>query len=148
MSSNYDGTAEEKLALSTYVKFVRALDTVRARIDAKDTVGDLHGAQFGTLEMLYHLGAVNQKQIGAKLLMSKSNMVSVIDKLEKKGLVRRERSMEDRRCVLVHLTEAGEQLIQQLLPVHVAAITEEMNYLTADEQKEFGRLCRKLGLGK
>jgi MarR family 2-MHQ and catechol resistance regulon transcriptional repressor len=148
MSNYYQGTAEEILALDTFVKFVRSIETVKSRIAVKKTVGDLSGAQFGTLEMIYHLGAMNQKDIGQKLLMSKSNMVTVIDKLEKQGLVKRQRSLEDRRCVFVHLTKAGTERIEQILPVHVAAITEEMNRLTEDEQKEFGRLCRKLGLGK
>ena len=146
--SHYQGTVEEQLALSTYVKFVRAIEAVKSRIDQQDTVGDLKGAQFGTLEMIYHLGAINQKEIGTKLLMSKSNMVTVIDKLEKRQFVRRQRSEEDRRCVFVHLTPQGRKKIEELLPIHVAAITAEMNRLTADEQKEFGRMCRKLGLTK
>ena len=147
MGSNYQGTAKEIIALDAYIKLLRSIDAVKARIDVKDTVGDLHGAQFGTLEMLYHLGAMNQKDIGQKLLMSKSNMVTIIDKLEKRGLVRRQRSLEDRRYIFVHLTEAGTEKLEQILPVHVQAITEEMNVLTEKEQKELGRLCRKLGLG-
>lgn len=148
MGSKYQGTAKEILALDTFIKFARSSEAVKSRIAAKNTVGDLSGAQFGTLEMIYHLGPMNQKDIGQKLLMSKSNMVTVIDKLENRGLVKRQRSIEDRRCVFVHLTQAGTERIEQILPIHVAAITEEMNRLTKAEQKEFGRLCRKLGLGK
>ena len=147
VGTHYQGTAVEILALDTYVKFMRALDSITARIDEQDTVGDLHGAQFGTLEMIYHLGPMNQKDIGQKLLMSKSNMVTIIDKLEKKGLVQRQRSTEDRRCIFVHLTNLGRNRIETLLPIHVAAITKEMNYITPEEQKELGRICRKLGLG-
>ncbi len=147
MGSKYEGSAEDVLALDTYVKFVRALDSVKNRIGAKNTVGDLSGAQFGTLEMLYHLGPLNQKDIGAKLLMSKSNMVTVIDKLEKKEFVKRQRSVEDRRVIFVHLTDKGKAQLEAVLPVHVAAISEEMNRLTPEEQREFGRLCRKLGRG-
>jgi len=147
MNNKYQGTTEETLALDTYVKFVRAFDAMKSRIEAQNTVGDLSGSQFGTLEMLYHQGALTQKDIGQKLLVSKSNMVTVIDKLEAYGFVKRQRSLEDRRCVFVHLTEAGTEVIEQLMPVHFGAITEEMNHLTPDEQKELGRLCRKLGLG-
>ncbi len=146
MSNNYQGTAAEILALDTYVKFSRAIEAVKSRIDAQDTVDDLSGAQFGTLEMIYHLGAMNQKDIGQKLLMSKSNMVTVIDKLEKKELVKRQRSIKDRRYIFIHLTQEGRERIEEVLPIHVAAIMTEMNNLTEDEQKELGRLCRKLGL--
>ena len=147
MSNHYQGTSEEILALDTYVKFVRSFESVKSRIEKQDTVEDLSGSQFGTLEMLYHLGPLNQKDIGQKLLISKSNVVTIIDKLEQRGLVKRQRSLEDRRCVFVHLTNEGQEKVKQILPVHVAAITQEMNRITSEEQKELGRICRKLGLG-
>ena len=148
MSNHYQGTAEEVLALDTYVKFVRALDAVKSRIDSQNTTGNLRGSQFGTLEMLYHLGPLQQKEIGQKLLISKSNVVAVIDKLEQKKYVLRQRSQEDRRCIHVHLTESGRARIEQILPEHVAAISQEMNRLKPAEQRELGHLCRKLGLGE
>jgi len=148
MGTHYKGTAKEILALNTYIKLMRAIDSVKKRIDERDTVGSLRGSRFGTLEMLFHLGPQHQKVIGEKLLISKSNVVAVIDKLEKRGLVKRKRSVEDRRCIFVHLTEEGRTLIEQILPGHVSAITEAMNYLTVMEQKELGILCRKLGLGE
>ena len=127
---------------------VRAVDSVKRRIDKCDTVGKLRGSAFGTLEMLFHVGPLQQKEIGEKLLISKSNVVAIIDRLEKRGLVRRERSVEDRRCIFVYLTEPGQALVEQILPGHVAAITEAMSYLTVAEQQEFSILCRKLGLGE
>jgi MarR family 2-MHQ and catechol resistance regulon transcriptional repressor len=146
MGTHYQGTTEEIQALNTFIKLLRATDSLKTRLDKHQTIGDLNISQFGTLEMLYHLGALHQHVIGKKLLISKSNVVAVIDKLEKRGLVRRERSREDRRCIFVHLTAAGEALIESLLPRHVAAITAEMSNLTLIEQQELGRLCRKLGL--
>jgi MarR family 2-MHQ and catechol resistance regulon transcriptional repressor len=148
MGTHYKGTAKEILALDTYIKFMRAIDSVKKRIDYQQTVGNLRGSQFGTLEMLFHLGPRHQKEIGQKLLISKSNVVAVIDKLEKQSLVKRERSVEDRRCIFVHLTEKGREEVERLLPIHTAAIVEQMNHLTAAEQRELGRLCRKLGLAE
>jgi MarR family 2-MHQ and catechol resistance regulon transcriptional repressor len=148
MGTKYEGTAEEILALDTYIKFVRAFDTMKSRIEAQNTISSLSGSQFGTLEMLYYLGPQTQKDIGQKLLVSKSNVVTVIDKLEARDFVKRQRGLEDRRCVFVHLTEAGRDEIEQLMPVHFGAINQEMGHLNSEEQKEFGRLCRKLGLGE
>ena len=148
MGTRYQGSAEEKLALDTYIKFVRAGEAVKSRIDKQDTIASLSPSQFGTLEMIYHLGPLNQKDIGQKLLISKSNVVTIIDKLELRGLVKRQRSLEDRRCVFIHLTDEGREEIEQILPVHVSAITQEMNRISTEEQKELGRICRKLGLGK
>ncbi len=146
MSNKHTSTAEELLALDTYTKLLRATGSVRTRIGCHNTVGELNDSQFGTLDMLYHVGPLHQNAIGEKLLVSKSNVVAVIDKLEEQGLVKRERSIEDRRRILVHLTEAGRDMLESLFPGHAAAITTEMSCLTASEQKELGRLCRKLGL--
>lgn len=146
MSTHYQGTSEQRRALDAYIKLQRATSSVKSRIDEYQTTGEIGETQFGTLEMLYHLGPLHQKQIGEKLLISKSNVVAVIDKLEKQKLVRRERSEEDRRHIFVHLTDKGRGLVEKILPIHVAAITEEMSCLTADELKELSRLCRKLGL--
>ncbi|MEM7127685.1 MAG: MarR family transcriptional regulator [Chloroflexota bacterium] len=148
MSTHYVGTPEEIRALDAFIKLSRATDSLKARIDQHKSTKELSGSQFGTLEMLYHLGPLHQNEIGQKLLVSKSNVVALIDKLEKRKLVERQRSEEDRRCIFVHLTESGRALIEEILPIHVAAITQEMSYLTASELRELGRLCRKLGLGK
>jgi MarR family 2-MHQ and catechol resistance regulon transcriptional repressor len=60
--------------------------------------------------------------------------------------VRRERGHDDRRCVRVRLTAAGRRRIEGLLPDHVARIVAALSPLSASEQLELGRLCRKLGL--
>ncbi|UCG26569.1 MAG: MarR family transcriptional regulator [Chloroflexota bacterium] len=148
MGTHYTGTAEEILSLSTYIKLLRATESTKGRIECHQTVGDLTGAQFGTLDALYHLGPLHQQAIGEKLLVSKSNVVAVIDKLERRGLVRRQRDEADRRRVFVHLTDNGRALFEELLPGHVAAIAKELSCLTDVEQRELGRLCRKLGLNE
>jgi MarR family 2-MHQ and catechol resistance regulon transcriptional repressor len=89
-----------------------------------------------------------QSDIGAKLLKSSGNITLVIDNLEKRDLVRRERDPDDRRMVIVSLTEKGRDLIERIFPGHVAAILAEMSILTAAEQETLGRLCRQLGKQK
>lgn len=145
MGTHYNGNQAERHALDSYIKLHRAVDTVTARIDRETQLGDLRGSPFGVLEMLYHLGPIHQKTIGEKLLISKSNVVAVIDKLEKRKMVCRQRSTEDRRCVFVHLTEDGREQVESLLPHHVACIARAMSRLSVDEQRQLGDLCRKLG---
>ncbi len=148
MSTHYSGTVKETRSLDAYIKLLRATESVKSRISGHKTTHKVGATQFGTLEMIYHLGPLHQNEIGSKLLISKSNVVAVVDKLEKQKLVKRQRSEEDRRCVFVHLTEKGRALVDELLPQHVAAITEEMGCLEPDELAELSRLCRKLGLNE
>jgi MarR family 2-MHQ and catechol resistance regulon transcriptional repressor len=84
-------------------------------------------------------------EISTKLLKSAGNITMVIDNLEKQGLVQRERDTEDRRMIIVSLTSTGRDLISKIFPAHVAAVVEEFGYLTPEEQKTLGYLCRKLG---
>jgi len=72
-------------------------------------------------------------------------MTTVVDKLERRGLVKRERNERDRRVVKLSLTEVGRQVIEEVLPQHIQAIIEEMSILTPDEQETLSRLCRKVG---
>lgn len=148
MGTRYQGSEQTIRALDAYIKLTRAVQAVKSRIDQHKTAEGLSESQFGALEALYHLGTLSQKSIGEKLLYSKSNIVAVIDALEEKGLAKRQRDSQDRRFINVNLTTKGSALIESLLPRHVAAITEELAYLTGVEQDELARLCRKLGLGE
>lgn len=74
-------------------------------------------------------------------------MTTVIDNLEKRELVVRKRSLQDRRLLHVHLTPKSQKLMEKLFPKHAERVVEEMSVLSAAEMAELGRLCRKLGLG-
>ena len=145
MPTQYKGDAGQVLALNTFIKFTRSVNSFLARLYEHDTLDDLTMSQFGVLEALYHLGPMCQNELGHKILKSSGNMTLVIDNLEKKNLVKRTRSTEDRRMVMVSLTRDGEELMERILPGHVAAIMEEMNVLNPEEQEKLGELCRKLG---
>jgi MarR family transcriptional regulator, 2-MHQ and catechol-resistance regulon repressor len=148
MKNRYRGSRDEVRALNAYLKLMRAAETITGRIHRHLSRANLTISQFGVLEALYHLGPMTQVEIGMKILKSSGNMTLVIDNLEKRGLVRRERSREDRRFFTIHLTAEGKKLISGLFPSHAVKIMEELGTLTPAEQEELGRLCRKLGLGR
>lgn len=133
-------------ALNTYTKLMRAAESVTARVNRKMAEHDLTISQFGVLEALLHKGAMCQRDVAAKILKSTGNITLVIDNLEKQGLVKRERSVEDRRYYSILLTPKGEELIQKAFRDVEAAIVAEMSVLTEEEQETLGRLCKTLGL--
>ena len=147
MPTHFEGAPDAVLALDTFIKLTRANNSVLARIAHHGTHPDLSVSQFGTLETLYHLGTMSQSDICSKLLKSGGNTTLVIDNLEKRGLVQRRRDPDDRRVVMVELTEAGLQLISAIFPHHAEVVAEEMAVLTPDELRQLGELCKKLGKG-
>lgn len=145
MPTHYKGSPAEERALSAFINFLRAADSVAARLDSRIEMGGLTHGQFAVLEALLHLGPLNQCDLARKLLRSGGNLTVVVDNLEKRGLVRRERQKDDRRMVIVSLTPSGRRLITRIFPQHAAAITAEMSRLAPEEQETLRALCRKLG---
>lgn len=136
---------QEVVALGTFVKLMRAAESVSADVHKEIGEAGLSISQFGILEALYHLGPMSQKEIGAKILKSAGNITMVIDNLEKRKLVARIRGETDRRSYRVSLTDKGEHLIKSIFPLHSRRINNRMSVLTVDEQKALGVLLKKLG---
>jgi MarR family 2-MHQ and catechol resistance regulon transcriptional repressor len=147
MGTHYQGDNQAIRSLDTYIKLMRAAESVLVRTHRR-TACDLTVSQFGVLETLHHLGPMHQRRIGSKLLKSGGNVTMVLDNLERRGLVERRRDQKDRRFVSVHLTPAGKHLIAEVFPRHVESILAELSPLTGAEQETLGELCRKLGRGK
>lgn len=145
MGTRYSGTTAEITALNAYIKLVRATESLTHRLHQHLETHKLTVTQFGVLEALFHLGSMHQKEIAEKLLKSGGNITLVIDNLEKRQLVQRDRQVEDRRCISVSLTPTGKQLISDIFPAHVEAIVQQMKILSLEEQTELGRLCKRLG---
>jgi len=147
MQKGFRGNNKEVRALSTYVKLMRAAESITSRVHKHLSSVGLTVSQFGVLEAIYHLGPLSQKDLGRKILRSSGNITMVIDNLEKRRLVRRERDASDRRMFIVHLTEDGRKLIDRIFPPHAALITSELSVLNATDQKILGDLCKKVGKG-
>lgn len=101
--------------------------------------------QFGILEALHHLGSLSLGDLADKLLVTGGNITYVMDRLEERGLVERDRSTEDRRVVMARLTPAGRELVAEVFPEHAACVRELMEGLEGDETAELRRLLKKLG---
>jgi len=148
VGTHYDGRPAEVRALDAYIKLTRAVSSVEARLGPELARAGLTSTQLGVLEALLHLGPLGQRVIGDKLLMSGGNITTVVDNLEARGLVRRERRDDDRRHVTVHLSPEGRRLIAKVFPNHVRAIVDAFSVLTPSEQETLGRLAKKLGLSQ
>lgn len=146
MAERINNNKKEVRALKTYVKLMRAAESITARVHRNLSSAGLTVSQFGVIEALYHLGPLSQNEIGQRILRSSGNMTMVIDNLEKRQLVKRKRNHADRRSFIIHLTDAGQKLISNIFPSHAKLIANEMNILTTKEQQTLGNLCKKLGL--
>ena len=146
MGTHHKGSRKEVTALNTYIKLVRAVESLNQRLYPFLTKYSLTESQFAVLEALYHLGPLNQRELSTKLLRSPGNITMVIDNLEKRNFVKRERGELDRRHYIIHLTTSGKEFIRKVFPEHLNSIVKELSILNEEEQRQLQRMCKEIGL--
>ncbi|MCX7835533.1 MAG: MarR family transcriptional regulator [bacterium] len=144
MPTHYKGTKEEVTVLNVFIKLTRSTESLFQYLSIKLKRYGITEAQFGVLEMLYHLGPLQQNQIARKLLRSRGNITFIIDKLEKMNLVKRVVDAEDRRCTEVYLTPKGEALIKKIFPMHLKEIVSIFSVLNSNEKQLLEKICKKI----
>lgn len=85
-------------------------------------------------------GSLSQSQIAERLLTTPPSITSLVDTLERRGLVVRQRDVRDRRRQLVTITPAGTAAVRKFVPEAVALQTAVMAGLSEQERIELGRL--------
>jgi homoprotocatechuate degradation regulator HpaR len=80
--------------------------------------------QWRVLRVLWEQGATTLRELSQLTLIAAPSLVGVVDRLEASGLVKRNRSLEDRRNVFVEATAAGRQLEASVRPRVAAAYGE------------------------
>ena len=77
----------------------------------------LTSPQYGLLFVLKnHPQGISFREIGDHLMVSKANISGLMERLEKKGLVTRKASRDDRRIWLAKITPKGEKLLKEVEP--------------------------------
>lgn len=136
----------EKAAMTLYTRLMRSANAVTEKMHAHLQAHQLTISQFGILEALFHLGPLCQKDLGEKILKTSGNITLVIDNLEKRNLVKRERDPGDRRRFAITLTPQGHDLIADIFPEHSKTAAAVFSVLDPGEQAQLGQLLKKLGL--
>jgi len=108
---------------------------------------DLTFAQLDILVCLNRTRGLPLTEVADRLLVTGGNVTGIVDRMEKAGLVTRQRDNKDKRIVWARLTEKGYAIYQQLMPRYIETMQKVNAYLTPAEKKELMRLLKKLGAG-
>src|SRR5215210_2318602 len=100
--------------------------------------------QWGVLLFLWAQDGRSQGELARLVAIEDATMVRTIDRMERDGLVRRERDAQDRRRVNVFLTEEGRRLRDSLVPCAVAANEAATWALTGAELEQAKDLMRRM----
>jgi MarR family 2-MHQ and catechol resistance regulon transcriptional repressor len=105
-----------------YKALLQLLRTADSILDASRSLfapWDLSPSQFNVLNLLYGLPeGLSQTDVGRQLIVHRSNVTGLVDRLEKRGLVKRRELAGDRRVYQVVLTAEGSKVMEEVLPVY------------------------------
>ena len=105
----------------------------------------LNSATFDVLATLRRSGppyALSPGDLLATTMVSSGTMTNRLDQLEKAGLVARTHNPEDRRSVIIALTEKGRTVVDEAVAAHVANQHRLVESLSSEERKQLDGLLR------
>lgn len=104
---------------------------------------ELSPSQFNILNLLgSESEGATQVELSRRLIMHRSNVTGLVDRLEARGLVCRQAHASDRRAWRVQISPAGRQLLGRILPDYYAAAEQVWGELPV---KRADQLVRELG---
>jgi MarR family transcriptional regulator, lower aerobic nicotinate degradation pathway regulator len=104
----------------------------------------LHVKQFGMLLVLATEGAHSQQFLAEWTRMDRTTMVALVDSLEERGYVRRERNPDDRRAYLVTITPEGRRALGRAEAAMARAESRVLASLSPSESKQLLELLSKV----
>ncbi len=103
-------------------------------------------AQFELLAALRKHKALSMKRISEILTVTGGNVTGLIDRLEKKGLAKRQRSKKDRRVINVTITPEGDRVYDQVIDEFEENLFNILSELSNGDLEEFYRILDELYL--
>jgi MarR family transcriptional regulator, 2-MHQ and catechol-resistance regulon repressor len=146
--------AKKISAARLWLVLARAHGSMVSYIEDSMNAQGLGVSDFMVLEVLLHKGPLTISAIGEKVLLASASMTSAIDRLEKRGLVKRRSCDSDRRVRYVDLTDCGKAFIEEIFAQHevdlervTAALSEEERNTMYEGLKKIGRAAKAATTG-
>jgi len=123
--------------LRGHAQIVRALD---AELEAE------HGLPLTSYDVLINLSlAPNRRlrmfELADAIVLSRSGLTRLVDRLERDGLVEREPGEADRRQIYAQLTDRGFEVLEEATPTHIAGVKERfLDRLSEEQMKQLAAI--------
>jgi DNA-binding MarR family transcriptional regulator len=133
-----DTEKDETSLMKTYDQVLVSLRQIIRAIDLHskhlERESGLTGPQLLVMQLIGSSGEITAGVIARKVSLSQATVTSIIDRLERKGLLRRERSTDDKRKVMVSLTEQGGKALEKAPTLMQESFINAFNRLEDGEQ--------------
>ncbi|WP_281709072.1 homoprotocatechuate degradation operon regulator HpaR [Phaeobacter italicus] len=126
------------------IALLRARERVMGPIRALLSDADLTEQQWRVLRVVQESGDIDPTQISEQACLLLPSLTRILQKLEDKGLIQREKDQLDRRRQIVRITPAGEQIIDDNLEASLAVIENTRTKMGAERYEALLDLLNEL----
>lgn len=105
---------------------------------------DLTGPQLTVVKLLEQIGDLSLSELSERIRAQNSTVTGIIDRMEREGLVTRERSKEDRRVVYIRLTAKGLELARGIPVEPMEIFRSALETLSPQETRDLMRIMTKV----
>jgi DNA-binding MarR family transcriptional regulator len=122
----------------------RAYLVIQSLFDERMEKHDLRQAEFSVLSVVKGNPGINQKALAEALVVAPPNLATLLDRLEARGLLTRQRNPDDKRAQLVELTTQGARLCGRAVKAAAEADDAALTRLSEAEQEQLKVLLGKI----
>ena len=126
--------------------------TFSKMLNFNNEIENLRAIELYVLLYVAQRGSQKMSELAQAFSMTKSNITFLVDSLEQKGFVMRSRSNEDRRVVMIELTQKGQQIYKQILSDFSKLIDKVTSQIPSQDlavmADGFERLSKLFGMGE
>jgi DNA-binding MarR family transcriptional regulator len=142
-AARYPGA--DRLTTECVINLIRAQSLLAAELNNRFRPFGLTGSTFNVLMILDgEAEPLSPHEIGERLLVTRGTVTGLLDTLQRQGLVKRVPHPDDRRMLLIELTDRGRTVLRETWPAHFPAQTEMLSVLSDTEKETLVRLLGKL----
>lgn len=105
---------------------------------------DITSEQAGIIRRLGEEEGISQKNLSKRMEKDQTNVTRILDQLERKGLVRREANLEDRRSVLTYLTDKGKEINENIIPTELEIMDIALKGLSEEKMILFKDIINQI----
>ena len=132
-------------SMQAWLALIRVYEKMQKHASEHLQCYDLSPAQYDVLAQLLEAPGISQQELAERLMVTKGNVCTLLDRMEKKDLVVREEDPNDRRLHALYLTDEGSRIAREAVPAYARFVREHMSaLLSSEEQEELQHLLSRL----
>jgi DNA-binding MarR family transcriptional regulator len=146
MTGNNDiNKRTDKTPLGTLFSLLMSFEVLQRYLEVELRHSDVSLIRFNIMSTLYKNGGeMTPSEISESVFREKNSITSVLNTLEREGVVRREPSASDRRSVKVVITDKGWQEANRLSPIAQALSREALGCVDKDKVEDLVEIMRAM----